>query len=237
MRCALPFFGLLILTACAVPSQNAFPTLPEPPAIPLPPAASSSSSAPTAEGDVAETSSASSAAPLSQRLLTGGLLEVGNADAVQTLLVFTNAFCNYCRTFEESYMPRLAADFVAGGMLRVITIPFQLKKYPQSADAAILLWCAAEQQKGQEMHALLFEGFPNKTVLQQQAKSLGLDLKKLQACQKSPEAQAALSQQRTLADALDVSLVPTFFLNGSKIVGLPEYADLRGAISDALSDL
>ena len=190
-----------------------------------------------AEGDLEE-HTATSVAPMvvRQRLLTGGLLEMGEPTAPVSLLLFTNHFCSYCREFHETYLPRLLSEYMQAGKLRVVTVPFSLKKYPESATAAITFLCGAQQGKGREMNDLLFQGSMSNVGVQKRLADLGLDAKKLQECLRGPDAEQILVAQKNMADALGVTLVPTFFLNGEKTVGLPTYADLRGMIDTGLAE-
>lgn len=226
---------LLLLAACIapLPPPSSAPQEASSPSI----ASSSVSSAIAVEGDAPESSSSSSAgADLHQRFLTGGLLEIGEPGAPLSLLLFTNHFCNYCKEFHETFLPRLLTEYVAPGKLRIITLPFPLKKYPESDTAAITLLCAAAQGKGWEMHDLLFQGSLTTSALQKRLTDLGLSTKKLQECLKGSATAQKLITQKNMADALGVAFVPTFFLNGEKMVGLPTYAEVRGAIEAALNE-
>ena len=216
MKIRLPAFiiALLILPACTQLGLSPMEQMisPSSETNPLEESASSASSSmlPIADSDEAVSSSSdASVTVVEQHVLTGGLLQTGSASAPLTLIVFTNASCTYCREFQDSFVPRLSADFVAAGKLRIVTLHFPLQKYRESNDTASLAICTA-------LH-------PDFTAV------------KLKDCLKSAAVKTMLTGQKIIADALGVKVLPTFFLNGEKMTGLPAYADLRGAIEAAAS--
>lgn len=175
---------------------------------------------------------------IGERLLPGGLLELGDPDAKIALLLFTNHSCAYCQKFQRDILPRLIADHVRPGTLRVTLVPFRLEKYPESAKAASLLVCAAGQGKGIIMNELLFarEGRNLDALLADKAVTGQMDSAKLRDCMGQPSTELLLGQQRAWARGLGVSLIPTTLVNGQRITGLPEYAELRAAIGRAMEE-
>jgi len=110
-----------------------------------------------------------------------------------------------------------------------------LRKYVHSENAAMSLLCAATQGKGIPMHELLFKvGANDREAQLALAASLDLDTELFGQCLDSPDTLRTVERQKSLARSFDVTLVPTFFLNGVKTVGLPYYADLRGMIEENL---
>ena len=121
-------------------------------------------------------------------------------------------------------------------MLKIQIAILPLKKYPQSSFAAGALLCAVRDGKGLAMHELLSSGtVRDLTTLLAHAKELKLDPKKLRACTSDVEITQLLDQQKSILQSLGVTSVPTFFLNGQRFVGLPNYPELRGRIEQALS--
>ena len=170
-----------------------------------------------------------------ERLLSHGILDLGEREAPLTLLVFTEHHCDYCEEFNSEYFTRLLSDFVQPGKLRIQLASFPLKKYPQSENAAKAVLCAARQNKGLTMNNLLFERvYKDPGSAKNYAKELEMDIEAFDVCMESEEPQGILEQQKGWAQSLGVQYVPTFFLNGEKFVGLPYYADLRGRIEEAL---
>ena len=169
-----------------------------------------------------------SSAPLAA---SGSLLEIGSGSAAITLLLVDNPSCAYCREVWEQDVPRLQADFITPGTLRLEVATLPMKKYPESEQEARALYCAAVQGKGAQMHGALFD-LPQHTdaALLNAATALGLDVPTFRTCLTSPEASTSLHEQQALEKKWKITLAPTLILEGEKKVGLQSYADLRGWI-------
>jgi len=175
---------------------------------------------------------------LAERLLPTGMLEVGNPLSPLTLLVFTEHHCSYCRQFLFEVFPRLKTDFLEPGTLKLQIAMLPLQKYQKSAEASLGFICSAVQGKGLAMHDALFRN-PNKSTeaILSYAVDLKLDTALLRDCMKSARTKTLLEGQQAWAQSLNVDVVPTFFLNGEKFIGLPYYPDLKGRITEALQRL
>lgn len=171
-----------------------------------------------------------------ERILPTGIVEIGDPAAPVTVLLFTHHSCNYCHTFTDERLPGLLRDFVDRGKVRVQIAQLNISKYPQSATQAKALVCAAAQGKGIVMHKELFNqlGWDDKAMMAL-AKKIGLKENLFMDCLKAPGTASSVQLQQSLARSLGVTLVPTYFVDGQKYVGLPQYPDLRGRIEEALS--
>jgi protein-disulfide isomerase len=188
-----------------------------------------------AEGGPAVVATGSSAT-IADHFLPGGILQWGDSASPVSLLLFTNHSCKYCADFQREIVPRLLLDFVEDGKLRISLIPFPLRKYPESREAVRVLLCAASQDKGTVMNEMLFSS-PKATDVRSILQNAGLDAATLAECLGSPQTDWMLDAHESFAQTLGVTLVPTLFLNGERIVGLPEYADLQGQIEQMLSEM
>lgn len=172
-----------------------------------------------------------------ERLLPSGFIEIGQRDAPLVLMMFTEHHCRYCRNFHSEHFPKLHKEFIEPGKLRLQIGILPLKKYEDSAFAGKALLCAATQGKAIPMHDFLLEvGVSDRTLLMKHAEALELDVELYTACLESEDTQSTLDRQQSVARTLNVTLVPTFFLDGEKSVGLPYYADLRGMIEEHITE-
>ncbi|MDP7247501.1 MAG: thioredoxin domain-containing protein [Candidatus Peribacteraceae bacterium] len=172
---------------------------------------------------------------LAERLLATGVIDIGRRDAPVTLLLFTEHHAKYARDFQLDLFPRLYSDFIEEGMLKFQIAILPLKKYPGSQNAATGLICSAMQSKGMAMHQILSDKLDAERLEPEHyATELGLDMEKFNECMTSEEIGIILKQQKAWSKGLDVTLVPTYFINGEKFIGLPYYADLNGAIEEKL---
>jgi protein-disulfide isomerase len=175
---------------------------------------------------------------LTERLLPSGVIEIGNPDAPIVLLQFTEHHCRYCRDFQREHMTMLLKDFIAPGHVRLHVVSFPLAKYPLSESAARAVHCAARAGKGWKMHELLLERISTDRIEPiEYVEDLEMDATAFRTCLTDAETDVILAEQKAWAESLDVSLVPTFFINGEKHVGLPYEADLRGMLKTILEDM
>ncbi|MCF7844653.1 MAG: DsbA family protein [Kiritimatiellales bacterium] len=174
---------------------------------------------------------------ISERLLITGVIDIGKREAPVTLILFTEHYARYAREFQQDHFPHLLEDFIEPGLVRFQVVILPLKKYPQSEPAAAGLLCAAMQGKGILMHTTLSELLDKERLEPHHyAEKIGLNLDEFDTCMEGEEIQLVLKQQRAWAQSLDVTLVPTFFLNGERHVGLPYYSDLRGMIEEKIEE-
>jgi|CXWL01.1.fsa_nt_gi protein-disulfide isomerase len=177
--------------------------------------------------------SSSSAFEVTERIQSGGILQIGSADAPVSMLLFINHGSDYSQQFMHALLPRLMEDFVSKEILQIGIIPVEFQKYPQSQMSAAMLLCATMQGKGRAMNDLLFTQV-NAATIQKQIGAMGLELQRMQDCMKSDKLKNLLIDQSNLAQSFNITLVPSYTLNGAVFTGLPEYADLRGQVEEAL---
>lgn len=159
----------------------------------------------------------------SQRMpmVSTGTLSIGEENAPIHMLLFTNYDCAYCKEFEKTIMPGLQRDFIETGKMRISIIPLPLQKYPKSVERARMLFCGTKTGSGVFVHQQLWNdqsAFPTLATCMQDEAYL----------------QTIESEQRKSIAALQVTLVPTYVIDGKKYTGLPSYADMRGQVEAAI---
>src|SRR5688572_8719516 len=83
---------------------------------------------------------------------------IGRADAPVVLEVYEDYQCPVCGRFATSYLPRLIADYVADGRLRIVDRPIAILgtgSPDESVEAAVGAVCAARQNRYWAYHDLL----------------------------------------------------------------------------------
>lgn len=145
----------------------------------------------------------------------------GPADALVTMVVFSDYQCPFCKRFE----PTLAAVLAKyPSKVRVVWKDQPLPFHEHARRAAIFAR-EARAQKGDAgfwaAHDKLFELAPalDKPALEQAAKDLKLTLKKVQDAVKNDKFKAQLDQELELADDVHASGTPHTFVNGRRLVG------------------
>ncbi len=232
----LPAF--LLLAACE--PMDDIPMEPETPSS----AASSSSMADvdTGSGDVDVTAEpfvdplaplalTGAALDVEERTLSGGVLEIGSARARTEMTVFLHPQSPYSQEFQRSRMPRLVSDMVARGTLRIRLHVLPIEKYAGSAFAARAVSCAAAQGNGYPAFDLLTR--EGRTDLSEaDLADMEIDPALYHSCIQTGTGNP-LAVAATAAESLDVTLVPSYVIDGTVHVGLPTEADLVGAVRTA----
>jgi len=169
---------------------------------------------------------------IAERLVTTtGVLEYGLHAAPHTLLIFTNHSCAYCKDFDQTVYPEIKKEFVDTGILRLQMIVLPIQKYPSSVVEAAGVYCAGKQQKGFPLYRSLFNiATHDRAGVVAAAQTAGVKLPEFQECLDDPATRTVLQEQSSLIQSLNVTLVPTMFLNGEQMQGVPKAADVRGWI-------
>lgn len=151
-----------------------------------------------------------------------GTLLLGKEDAPVTLLLFTNYDCAYCHDFEYTLMPQVQTEFIRTGDINVQIIPVPLQKYAESDRKMRLLLCGVKTGSGNSVHSQLFARETNFPTLE--------------TCLENEEyLQQEITSQYSLIQTFNITLVPSYVINGETFTGLPSYPDLRGQIRNALN--
>ena len=83
---------------------------------------------------------------------------LGRADALVTLVEFSDFQCPFCARFFATTLPALKKDYIDTGKLRYVFRDFPLDQlHPNARKAAEAAHCAGEQGKYWEMHDVLFQ--------------------------------------------------------------------------------
>jgi protein-disulfide isomerase len=166
-----------------------------------------------------------------ERTLSGGTLEIGSARAKTEMTVFLHPQSPYSQEFQRSRMPRLVSDMVARGTLRVKLYVLPIQKYAGSAFAARAVACAGAQGHGYPtFDRLTREGRTD--LAAEDLADIGLDETIYRSCIQTGTDDPLAASARA-ADLLDVTLVPSYVIDGTVHVGLPSEADLLGVVRAA----
>lgn len=159
---------------------------------------------------------------------------MGNASSDCAIVEFFDNQCPYCQANEPEIQKLLKQDS---------RIKLVLKEFPILGPISLVASKAAlasvKQGKYAEFHAALLghRGHYDKAALVDEiAKSVGLDLDKLHKDMESPEIQAALDRNLELGRVLDISGTPGFVIGDQIIGGASSMDDLKKYVADACKD-
>lgn len=186
------------------------------------------------------------ASPMALDAIPQSGMTIGNADAPVTVIEYADFQCPFCANFALSLEPKIIETYVATGQVRFEFQPMPIlsskalddptNESVRSAEAAM---CAADQDKFWDFYHLLYTKQTGENVgdftdanLNAYAKEAGLDTTAFSTCLTNrthlQDVQNSLNQGQTAG----VSGTPTFFVNGTKVLGS---GGLEQAIKDALN--
>jgi len=142
----------------------------------------------------------------------------GPADALVTLVVFTDYQCPFCARLEET-LGELERRYA--GKIRRVAKHNPLSFHPQARPAAAAAICAQAQGRFRAMHDSLFAA-PDQLdgpALKNRASALGLDLGRFERCLKAATTQARITADQKHAAQVGARGTPTTFVNGRRLAG------------------
>ena len=169
----------------------------------------------------------------------------GSASAPLTMVEFTDYQCPYCRRFQAEVWPRLKRDYVDTGKLRFIVRDLPLTFHAHAKPAAEAAHCAGEQGRFWAMHDALLATTTDLSPrgIEGQARALGLDVARFDACVAAGRYAAVIARNAAAADALGLRGTPAFLvgtvqhgtLQGRAVMGALPYADFDAVVRAALA--
>jgi protein-disulfide isomerase len=159
----------------------------------------------------------------------------GPADAPVTLVEYGDYQCPYCGA---AYPVVKRLQKTLGKKLRFVFRNFPLTQaHPYALIAAEAAEAAALQGKFWEMHDLLFEqqAFLEPGIIPSWAKSIGLNLEKFGNDIKQGVVENRIKEDRQSGIRSGVNGTPTFFINGTRYDGSPDYGSLLAALESELA--
>jgi protein-disulfide isomerase len=154
----------------------------------------------------------------------------GTADAPLTLVEYGDYQCPYCGA---AYPVVKRLQKTLGKQLRFVFRNFPLTQaHPYALIAAEAAEAAALQGKFWEMHDLLFEqqALLKPDIIPLWAERIGLDLEKFGNDIKQGVGKKRIQEDRQSGIRSGVNGTPTFFVNGSRYDGSPDYDSLLAAL-------
>jgi protein-disulfide isomerase len=158
----------------------------------------------------------------------------GPADAPLTLVEYGDYQCPYCGA---AYPVVKRLQKTLGEKLRFVFRNFPLTQaHPYAQVAAEAAEAAALQGKFWEMHDLLFEqqALLEPDIIPTWAEKLGLDLEKLGNDIGHGVVEERIREDRQSGIRSGVNGTPTFFINGIRFDGPPDYGSLMATLESAL---
>lgn len=170
---------------------------------------------------------------------------IGDKNAPNTMVLFYDYQCPFCKQFEQGVSPKLVQDYVDTGKLRIVFKDFQFLGN-DSMDAAVFgraLW-ESQPDKFYPWFVAMFnaqdeegdQGFGDLASVEKLAATIpGLDVSKVEAlvASKRTTYEQAITEDRSEGAALGVNGTPTIVIGNQLLTGMsPDqfYAAIAAAI-------
>jgi len=161
----------------------------------------------------------------------------GLIDAPITIIEFSDYECPFCERFYVQTLPQLQKNYIDTGKVRLVFRDYPLSFHLNATNAAVAAECAGEQKKYWEYHDALFQhqnALDNKS-LKQYAMDLGLFTASFNQCLDSSAMLEEVQKDLQEGSRLGVRGTPTFFINGTRIVGAQPYEAFKQVIEKELA--
>lgn len=166
----------------------------------------------------------------------------GNSDAKVTIVEFADFRCPFCEQYFTNTMPQIIKDYVDSGKVK-----YAFRNYaflgPASITAANAAECANDQGKFWDFHNYLYKNQPAETdtsmyntdTLTQAAVSLGMNGDAFRSCLDGKKFDSKVSGDLADGQKAGVNGTPTFFINGTSLVGAQPYSAFKTIIDQELA--
>ncbi|OIP58281.1 MAG: disulfide bond formation protein DsbA [Candidatus Levybacteria bacterium CG_4_10_14_0_2_um_filter_36_16] len=185
-------------------------------------------------------------APVGKVKVANGKLPVnGKESAKITIVEFSDFQCPFCGRFYTDTLPQIRKDYIDTGKVKLYYRHFPLDFHPAALPTAIASECANEQNKFWEFHDKVFNeqdkiSVQNQTQdqIKEQLKTwgqeLGLNTSQFDSCLDSEKYKNNVTTDTADGKTAGTSGTPTFYINGTQLVGAQPFSAFKTAIDKEL---
>ena len=139
---------------------------------------------------------------------------LGEADAIVTLVEFSDYQCPFCSRHYKQVMPELLKNFVDNGKLKYVMFELPLAMHANAKGAAQAALCAGDQDKYWQMHNKMFDNQKQLKVenLKAYGAELGLDSAVFDACLDNGKYTKQIDEDLAVAGSMGITGTPGFVL-------------------------
>jgi protein-disulfide isomerase len=172
---------------------------------------------------------------------------LGSANAPVTIIEYGDYQCPFCTRFFTQTQSLIVSNYLNTGKVKMVFRNFPFLG-PESLAAAQAAECAFDQKKLWAYHDALYQskaddeakgggendGSLNRTLFINLAQKLGLNAPNFTACLDSNKYASQIDVGKTAASGAGVNSTPSFFVNGTPVIGAQPYPAFQAAIQAAL---
>jgi len=172
---------------------------------------------------------------------------LGSSKAAVTIDEYSDFQCPFCKEFSDNVQPRILEEYVVEGTVKIVYHPFgnwvsrKADGNTESERTAEAAYFAADHNLFWQLHDRFFaaQGRPNSGVfsnkmIKDAAVYVGLDGRELLSDLAAGAYASRAQKDFNEGIARGVTGTPTFFVNGTMIVGARPYEAFKAAIDEAL---
>lgn len=166
---------------------------------------------------------------------------VGKATAPVTIFEYASLTCPHCAEFDTDILPKVKAEWIDPGKARLIFRDYPLDGL--AVKAAMLAHCAPKEQFFTFVDALFHDqrdwvlNSDPLAALKRIGLLGGVGPEKFDACMKDKTLEDKILNERLVAsNQYGVDSTPTFFINGSKVVGALPYPEFATTLTAAMAN-
>jgi protein-disulfide isomerase len=173
---------------------------------------------------------------------------LGSSNAPVTMIEYGDYQCPFCGQFFSQAEPLIIKNYVNTGKVKLV---FRNLAFlgPESTAAAEAAECAEDQNQAWPYHDALYQakvnevakggkendGFFTRALFLSIAQQLHLDLPKFTQCVDGNTDAGIVSADVSTAEAGGINSTPTFYINGTQVLGADPYASFQQVIDKALA--
>jgi protein-disulfide isomerase len=160
----------------------------------------------------------------------------GSKDAPVTIIEFSDFQCPYCAKFYTQTLPQIRENYIDTGKVKFVYRDYPLSSHQYAKKAAEAAECAHEQGKFWEFHDMIYENQIdlNYEKLKQYAIDLGLNTNEFNICLDSGRMSQEVMKDFQDGSNYGVTGTPSFFINGTKLVGVQPFEAFQRIIEQEL---
>lgn len=150
---------------------------------------------------------------------------IGNRGADITIVAFEDFLCESCR-FQHTLLRQLLAEYPT--RIKIVWKDLSITTIPQSSELIhVFGYCMNQQGRFESFTQAMFENYidVNQSNLETITRELGANMNQLSQCLTDGEAYAHLDKNKSLARALQIQSVPTFFVDDVQIVAPKTFSE------------
>lgn len=164
---------------------------------------------------------------------------LGDPDAPVEIIEYSSLTCPHCASFHRETLPQIKKEYIDTGKAKLVSRDYPLDE--RAALGTLLARCAPEDRYFPLVDLLFAQQRSwagSNDILNELARIggfAGMSQDAIQQCFENQDLYTAILNQRSVwRDTHDISSTPTFYINGTAVVGAQPFAEFQKVIESEL---